>query len=76
MTNNSTTDKPWKEPGQTSQDRSQQPTPNVVEQEKNKKRPRSDLRDEAFGTYDSLNDKPKGLRRMGGRPNKGSYRGH
>jgi hypothetical protein len=34
---NSTTNEPWKKPGQTSQDESQQPTPNVVEQEKGKK---------------------------------------
>ena len=34
---NSTTNEPWKEPGQTSQDSSQQPTPNGVEQEKGKK---------------------------------------
>jgi hypothetical protein len=33
----SATDEPWKKPGQTSQDENQQPTPNVVEQEKAKK---------------------------------------
>jgi len=33
----STTNEPWKKPGQTSQDDSQQPTPNVIEQEKGKK---------------------------------------
>jgi hypothetical protein len=31
------TNEPWNEPGQTSQDRSIQPPPNAVEQEKNKK---------------------------------------
>jgi len=29
---------PWKKPGQTSPDESQQPTPNVVEQEKGRRR--------------------------------------
>ena len=29
---------PWKKPAQTSRDESQQPTPNVVEQEKSKRR--------------------------------------
>jgi len=33
----SATHEPWKKPGQTSQDEDQQPTPNVVEQEKGKK---------------------------------------
>jgi hypothetical protein len=33
----SATDEPWKKPGQTSQDSSQQPSPNVVEEEKGKK---------------------------------------
>jgi hypothetical protein len=37
MPSHSATDEPWKEPGQTSQDHSQQPSPNVVEQEKQKK---------------------------------------
>jgi hypothetical protein len=33
----SATHEPWKKPGQTSQDETQKPTPNVVEQEKGKK---------------------------------------
>lgn len=33
----SETHEPWKKPGQASQDDDQQPTPNVVEQEKGKK---------------------------------------
>lgn len=36
--NPSATKMPWKKPGQTSPDESQQPTPNVVEQEKSKRR--------------------------------------
>lgn len=31
------TDEPWKEPGQTSQDKSIRPPPDPIEQEKNKK---------------------------------------
>jgi len=36
--NNSATKMPWKKLGQTSPEESQQPTPNVVEQEKSKRR--------------------------------------
>ena len=36
--NNSATKMPWKKLGQTSPQESQQPTPNVVEQEKSKRR--------------------------------------